>query len=258
MSCVPIGHIHSCFAEKNGTPRQGSICPASRATLELKLPGTLIPEHSVEGLEQYSHVWLLWQFHQNGPAAIRSKVSPPRLDGVRVGLFATRTPHRPNAIGLSAVKLERIDGCTLHLSGVDLIEGTPILDVKPYVPLADSLPPADVRVPYWLRPETAPVSDLEVEVTEEAREQIRALRGALSFFASEAEAEAAIQQVLRAEPRSVFWRHAHADEMYGFSIDQLNVICRFEGIRAIVTRVEHLALCDRAHLHKPTGDDRSH
>jgi tRNA-Thr(GGU) m(6)t(6)A37 methyltransferase TsaA len=238
----PIGHIRSCFAEKNGTPRQGSICPASRATIELKLPDSLNAVHALEGLEEFSHVWLLWQFHQNGPASIRSKVSPPRLDGERVGLYATRSPHRPNAIGLSAVRLERIEGTTLHLSGVDLIEGTPIFDIKPYVPIADSLPPGEVRVPYWLRPETAPVADLEVDISDEARAQICALERALTFFRSAAEAEDAIRQVLRADPRSVFWRHSHKDETYGFSIDQLNVVCRFDAGRAIVVRVEHLAL----------------
>jgi tRNA-Thr(GGU) m(6)t(6)A37 methyltransferase TsaA len=242
VSFSPIGHISSCFAEKNGTPRQGSICPASRATIELKLPDSLNAVHALEGLEEFSHVWLLWQFHQNGPASIRSKVSPPRLDGERVGLYATRSPHRPNAIGLSAVRLERIEGTTLHLSGVDLIEGTPIFDIKPYVPIADSLPPGEVRVPYWLRPETAPVADLEVDISDEARAQICALERALTFFRSAAEAEDAIRQVLRADPRSVFWRHSHKDETYGFSIDQLNVVCRFDAGRAIVVRVEHLAL----------------
>ncbi|KAJ1624508.1 TsaA-like domain-containing protein [Pavlovales sp. CCMP2436] len=256
VSITPIGHIRSCFAEKNGTPRQGSIAPSSRAVLELKLPSSLNPLHAVDGLEHFSHVWLLWHFHQNGPAAIRSKVSPPRLDGERVGLYATRSPHRPNAIGLSAVRLERIEGSTLYLSGVDLIDGTPIFDVKPYVPIADSLPLEQVRVPPWLRPETAPVSDLEVDITEAAREQIRGLEPALAFFRSAAEAEEAIKQVLRADPRSVFWRHQHADEMYGFSIDQLNVVCHFSDGRAHVTGVEHLALSDRAHSLKPTGDDR--
>lgn len=251
---TPIGHIRSCFAEKNGTPRQGSICPSSRASLELKLPATLNPLHAVEGLDQFSHVWLLWQFHQNGVAAIRSKVAPPRLDGERVGLYATRSPHRPNAIGLSAVRLERIEGSTLHLSGVDLVDGTPVFDVKPYVPIADSLPPADVSVPYWLRPETAPVADLEVEITEEARAQIRELEPALAFFRSAAEAEGAIRQVLRADPRSVFWRNSHGDELYGFSIDQLNVVCHFSQGCAHVTSVQHLALSDRSHsMAKPGG-----
>lgn len=256
MTYVPVGYIRSCFAEKNGTPRQGSVCPASRASLELKLPNNLNARHSLDGLETFSHVWLLWHFHQNGPASIRSKVAPPRLDGERVGLFATRSPHRPNAVGLSAVRLDRIEGSTLHLSGVDLIDGTPVLDVKPYVPLADSLPPAEVRVPWWLRPETAPVHDLEVVMEPGAREQLRALQAALNFFASADDAEEAIRQVLRADPRSVYWRHAHSDEQYGFSIDQLNVVCRFDdGGRAVVTSVQHLALSDRAHLQP--GDNRT-
>ena len=139
---------------------------------------------------------------------------------------------------------------------MDLIDGTPVFDVKPYVPIADSLALGEVSVPPWLRPDTAPVADLDVEMTESARAQLRELEPALAFFRSAAEAEGAIQQVLRADPRSVFWRHAHADEMYGFSIDQLNVVCHFRDGRAHVTSVQHLALSDRAHATLKSGDDR--
>lgn len=244
----PIGEIRSCFAEKNGTPRQGAVCPSSRASLTLKLPDHLNAQHALDGLAGFSHVWLLWHFHSNGNNTVHSKVRPPRLDGERVGVFATRSPHRPNPIGLSAVGLERVEGDTLHLTGVDLIDGTPVFDVKPYVPLADRIEADALRVPPWLRPETAPVHDLVVHVAPTARAQIDALTPSLAFFHTSDEVLDAITQVLRADPRSVYWRQARQECDYGFSIDQLNVLCRFSGGEVTVTHAQHLALCDRAHL----------
>lgn len=150
-SGVPIGEVRTCFIEKNGTPRQGCVCPSSTATLTLKLGAGLNAVHSLEGLSHFSHVWLLFIFDQNGNAAAKSKVHPPRLDGAKVGLFATRTPHRPNNIGLSLVRLQKVAGDTLHLSGVDLVDHTPILDVKPYVPFADGFAlPSPPSVAPWL------------------------------------------------------------------------------------------------------------
>lgn len=99
-----IGSLQTCFVEKNGTPRQGCVCPSSAAELKVVLPG-LNASHALEGLENFSHVWLLWIFHDNGNVATKSKIHPPRLDGAKVGLFSTRTPHRPNNIGLSLVEL---------------------------------------------------------------------------------------------------------------------------------------------------------
>ena len=99
-----IGTLQTCFVEKNGTPRQGCVCPSSAAELKVVLPG-LNASHALEGLENFSHIWLLWIFHDNGNVATKSKIHPPRLDGAKVGLFSTRTPHRPNNIGLSLVQL---------------------------------------------------------------------------------------------------------------------------------------------------------
>ncbi|XP_026060199.1 tRNA (adenine(37)-N6)-methyltransferase [Carassius auratus] len=138
IQTVPIGYISSCFAVKNGTPRQPTICSSSRASLKIEPSVFNNPEHSLVGLEQYSHIWIIFLFHKNGQMSYKAKVKPPRLNGQRVGVYSTRSPHRPNALGLTLAKLEGITGDTLHLSGVDIIAGTPVLDIKPYIPDYDS------------------------------------------------------------------------------------------------------------------------
>jgi|TARA_R100000049_G_C1928024_1_gene72207 tRNA (adenine37-N6)-methyltransferase len=135
-SVSPVGFVRSCFKEKFAIPRQPQLAPAARGVLELVAPFDQI--HALEGLEQVSHVWLLFLFHQALEAEPRLRVRPPRLGGNRmVGVFATRATHRPNGIGQSVVKLDRIEPGRLHLSGIDLLDGTPVLDIKPYVPYAD-------------------------------------------------------------------------------------------------------------------------
>ncbi|MBE0506486.1 MAG: tRNA (N6-threonylcarbamoyladenosine(37)-N6)-methyltransferase TrmO [Marinospirillum sp.] len=139
-----LGIIHSCYQEKFAVPRQPGLAPSARATLEL-LPPYNQPE-CVEGLEDFSHLWLTFLFHQNLEQGWKPRVRPPRLGGnQKIGVFASRSTFRPNGLGLSVVKLESIElqqGVKLHLSGVDLVDGTPIVDIKPYLPWADSLPDA--------------------------------------------------------------------------------------------------------------------
>lgn len=134
----PIGYMRSCFKEKFAIPRQPLLAPAARGVLELIPP--FDQAHALEGLEQVSHIWLLFLFHQALEVEPRLRVRPPRLGGNRmVGVFATRSTHRPNGIGQSVVRLERFEPGRLYLSGIDLLEGTPILDIKPYVPYVDSI-----------------------------------------------------------------------------------------------------------------------
>lgn len=134
----PIGYLESCFSAKNGTPRQPSICSHSRACLRIRKSIFNNPEHSLMGLEQFSHVWILFVFHKNGRLSCKAKVQPPRLNGVKTGVFSTRSPHRPNAIGLTLAKLEKVEGGAIYLSGIDMIHGTPVLDIKPYIADYDS------------------------------------------------------------------------------------------------------------------------
>ena len=142
----PIARIQSDFSEKFGIPRQSGLVEALRARV------VFAPEYRVReafrGLEGFTHIWLVWGFSQNVGAGWSPTVRPPRLGGnVRMGVFATRSPFRPNPIGLSCVELLAIDydapdGPALVVGGADLLDGTPIFDVKPYVPHADCRPQA--------------------------------------------------------------------------------------------------------------------
>lgn len=141
-----IGVVRSCFKEKFGIPRQSGLVSEARATLELEPPYNRC--EAVAALEGFSHIWVVFVFHGAMREQWRPTVRPPRLGGnQRVGVFASRSPYRPNPVGLSVVKLEKVecDGerCLLYLSGVDLLDGTPVLDIKPYLPYADALPDAD-------------------------------------------------------------------------------------------------------------------
>lgn len=150
----PIAHIHNDFITKFGIPRQSGLAPQVQSVILFE-PEYRAPE-ALRGLEGFSHIWLIWQFSRAVREEWSPTVRPPRLGGnVRMGVFATRSPFRPNAIGLSCVKLERIvlegkNGPELHVSGADLMDGTPILDVKPYLPYADCLTEATggFAVPY--------------------------------------------------------------------------------------------------------------
>lgn len=140
-----IGTIHSAYKEKYGIPRQPGLVSVQTATLEL-LPPYNRPE-SVKGLEAFSHIWVSFIFHGVEPGKWTPTVRPPRLGGnERMGVFATRSTHRPNPLGLSVVELVGIDSDSnsvkLHLRGADLLDGTPVIDIKPYVPYVDSIPQA--------------------------------------------------------------------------------------------------------------------
>lgn len=141
----PIGYLESCYRDKFGTPRQPGLSP--QAWSRLKIRADLQPEQALQGLEKFSHLWLIFVFHQNKVARYHAKVHPPRLGGESMGVFATRSPHRPNPLGLSLVELVRIEGDSLILAGADLVDGTPILDIKPYLPEVESKPHAQTG---WL------------------------------------------------------------------------------------------------------------
>lgn len=141
-----IAHIHTDFTDKFGIPRQSGLVPELQGVIRFE------PEYrsvdAVRGLEGFSHLWLIWQFSKAVRADWSPTVRPPRLGGnTRVGVFATRSPYRPNPIGLSCVQLTRVDltapdGPLIYVSGGDLLDGTPIFDIKPYLAYADSHPAA--------------------------------------------------------------------------------------------------------------------
>lgn len=134
----PIGVISTWFPSKRGTPRQTGVCG--------KVPGKLLlynsiftnPDHALEGLQDFSHMWVLFYFHRNDSTHVRAKVAPPRLNGTKTGVFSTRSPHRPCPIGLSLVKITTIENHTIYFEGVDMVDQSPVLDIKPYIPQYDS------------------------------------------------------------------------------------------------------------------------
>ncbi len=141
MQIEPVGVIESCFKEKFGIPRQPGLVEAACASLRLLPPYDRA--EAVRGLEGFSHVWLIFGFHATAAQGWRPTVRPPRLGGnARLGVFATRSTFRPNPLGLSVVRLLDIDtrrGVQLQLAGGDLLNGTPVYDIKPYLPYADAL-----------------------------------------------------------------------------------------------------------------------
>lgn len=186
LSLQAIAHIHTDFPSKFGVPRQSGLVSALKATIVFE-PDFRNPE-AFRGLEEYSHIWLIWQFSQVTSNGWSPTVRPPRLGGnTRMGVFATRSPFRPNRIGLSCVRLDKVEfhpanGPVLHVSGADLVDGTPIYDVKPYLPYTDSHPEAIGGFAAQTR-----FSTLEVVCPESLLEQIPSIQreGLLAVLAQD-------------------------------------------------------------------------
>jgi len=143
MEITPVAYYHGDFPEKFGIPRQSGVAEELSGYLEFEPP--FRDREALRGLEGFSDIWLIWEFSAAGERTFRPTVRPPRLGGnVRMGIWATRSPFRPNPLGLSAVKVERIDleNMRIHVRGADLMDGTPVYDIKPYIPYADSRPEA--------------------------------------------------------------------------------------------------------------------
>ena len=159
---TPIGVVRTPFPDRVSAPRQPYAAAGVKGTIEL-FPGRDF-EHALSDLEGWDRLWVIFCFHLNAPGVWRPKVLPPRSAGKRRGVFATRSPHRPNPIGLSVVRLESVEGLVLHVRDLDIIDGSPVLDLKPYVPYADAFPDARTG---WLEPlaatpgEAAPRRDPE-------------------------------------------------------------------------------------------------
>ncbi len=133
-----IGVVHSSYRERFATPRQATLDTAEPAQIHLN--AGLNFEQAVKDLEGFSHIWVIYWMHLN--QGWNPTVIPPRGPKIRRGLFSTRAPHRPNSMGLSAVRLKKVVGRVLHIEGHDMLDGTPVLDIKPYIPYADAMPDA--------------------------------------------------------------------------------------------------------------------
>lgn len=202
ISMDVIAVMHSDFPTKFGIPRQSGLAGALQSTIVFE-PAYRNPE-ALRGIEGFSHLWILWQFSQAVRQDWSPTVRPPRLGGnTRMGVFATRSPFRPNAIGLSCVKLLSVEhtqdmGTVLHIGGADLMDGTPILDIKPYIPYCDAHPEA-------MGGFTQDAGDylLEVDFPENLKQRLPA------------EKQEAIYQVLSHDPRPSYQKDS--DRVYGLS-----------------------------------------
>ncbi|MBR5420843.1 MAG: tRNA (N6-threonylcarbamoyladenosine(37)-N6)-methyltransferase TrmO [Lachnospiraceae bacterium] len=224
MQIEAIAHIHTSFPEKFGIPRQSGLVPEAEGRIVFA-PKYRQPD-ALRGIEEYSHLWLLWDFSENHKKDWAATVAPPRLGGrERRGVFATRSPFRPNPLGLSCVELKAVlseeEGPVLLVSGVDMLDGTPIYDIKPYLPYADAHPEARGGFTDALRGHV-----LSVEFPEE-------LRSGLSE-----KTYAALCGILSQDPRTAF---IHDEErIWGISYEGLNVRFTVDGDKLKVVELTPL------------------
>jgi tRNA-Thr(GGU) m(6)t(6)A37 methyltransferase TsaA len=223
VSMRAIAHVRSDFSSKFGVPRQSGLVPALEAEVVF-VPEFRNPD-ALRGLEGFSHLWLIWVFDRAARAQWSPTVRPPRLGGnARVGVFATRSPFRPNPVGLSVVELAGIEetadrGPVLHIRGADLMDGTPVLDIKPYLPYADCIPEAAggfAAVPA--------VETLEVDIPPELLERVPPER------------REALRGVLALDPRPRY--QEDPDRVYGFGFAGLEVRFSVAGKRLTVREIE--------------------
>ncbi|KPI97743.1 Nef-associated protein 1 [Papilio xuthus] len=159
---TPIGYIETPFENKRAVPRQPSVLSNAKGVINIDTNVFTNPEHAISGLEEFSHIWIIFHFHETGSTNVPAKVAPPRLGGERRGVLSTRSPHRPCPIGLSLVKISNIEGNKIHFEGIDMVNGTPVLDIKPYIPQYDCPTQHNIQLPYnqvTERPATEGVSD---------------------------------------------------------------------------------------------------
>lgn len=231
LTLTPVAVTRSCFRDKFGVPRQPGLTRHAWADLVIQPP--FDREDAFRGLETCSHLWLIFQFHEAVRADWRPVVRPPRLGGNRkMGVFASRSPFRPNSLGLSVVCNEglvrRGKELILRIRDHDLIDGTPILDIKPYLPFADALDDARIGWAGDDAPERLPV-----HFTEQAEAQLAALPGA-----DYPDLKALIADVTSYDPRPSFRRGRQDEERtYGANLYDLNVRFRFENDGVVIVSV---------------------
>jgi tRNA-Thr(GGU) m(6)t(6)A37 methyltransferase TsaA len=225
----PIGIVRSPFRERSAAPRQPALARDVRGTIELHSSAELLD--ALADLERWSHIWVVYWFHLN--AHYRPKVEAPRSRAKR-GVLSTRAPYRPNPIGLSAVALERVEGHVLHVRGIDMLDGTPVLDVKPYVPYTDAVGAAGSG---WLADEMPGAADpgprYAVRYSDVALTQLAFLRehAALDLTAD-------IERVLTAGPTPHAYRRIRkVEEGYELAVRAFRVDFTLDGREVLVERV---------------------
>ena len=227
-----IATIHSPYKEKFAVPRQPGLVPSAKAELEILPPYNDI--NAFNGLDDFSHLWLIFEFHKNITTTdTESKwsptVRPPRLGGnKRVGVFATRSPNRPNSIGLSLVEfhglIQRDGKLFLSLSNIDLVDGTPIVDIKPYIPYADAIPEAKAGFA-----QKSPELTLAVSFNEKAYLQLQALSEQYQDL------QQFIIEVLQQDPRPAYKKLKPDTKVYAMHLSDFNIKwqCTLETITVL-------------------------
>lgn len=215
LTLSPIGIIHTPYKEKFSVPRQPNLVQDGIGTIRLLAPYNQ-PE-AVRGLDQFSHLWLIFQFDKIPTGKWQPTVRPPRLGGnQRVGVFASRATHRPNPLGLSKVELKRIEinqgEVLLHLGSVDLVDGTPIFDIKPYIAYADSEPNANSGFA-----QQPPKAKLQVRFSPQAQAQLIKCGEKYPNF------QRFITEVLQQDPRPAYQQGKTSDRIYGMKLYEFNV-----------------------------------
>ncbi len=228
----PIGIVHSCYKEKFGIPRQSGLVKEAPATLEL-FP-EFAKEEAVRELDGFSHIWLIFLFHQQKKEGWIPMVRPPRLGGnKKVGVFASRAPVRPNPIGLSVVELDRIEADSgkvlLHLKGIDILDQTPILDIKPYIPYSDSIESAKGGFATG-----APETNIEVNFSVKAFSVLEKNKAEIPDL------ETIITQMLTNDPRPAYRpeKNTDKDKIYGAKLFHYDVRWKVDGTVATVIEIK--------------------
>jgi len=224
---TPVARVVSPYREKFGIPRQPGLVPAAKGYLQM-LPGFDDPR-AFEGLHGFSHLWVIFGFHQC-QGKWRSRVRPPRLGGNReLGVFATRSPFRPNNLGLSVLTfdgLQQLNGeLRLNVSGLDMQHGTPVYDIKPYVPYTDSVPNALGGFA-----SEQPVRKLDVAFSHQAENSLLA-------SSNPAQLRELISQSLALDPRPAYRQEQAVDRVYGMRLDDYDVRWRVQDGVAIVDEI---------------------
>lgn len=226
----PIGTLSSCFPEKFGIPRQPGLVTEARGRILIHPPYDR--EEAFRGIEGFSHLWLTFQFHLALRDTWQPTIRPPRLGGNRrIGVFASRSPFRPNNLGLSVVKFESLkredDDLILEVSGVDLVEGTPIIDIKPYLPYVDHV--GDAQAAWAERPDR---QLLPVAFSAEANETLQSLTQP-----PHPELKTLICQLLAQDPRPGYRRGVNEDKVYAMALYDLDIHFRVENGTVVVVTI---------------------
>ena len=239
----PLAIVESCFQQKFAIPRQSGLSPASREVIRFLPP--FDRAEGVQGLESSSHIWVQFVFHAVKPEFHKLSIRPPRLGGNQnMGVFATRSPYRPNRLGLSVVKLEQINlspRVELIVSGGDFLDGTPVVDIKPYIPYADRVEQAQhgfaQQPPQWIG----------VRFSEKASRQIQDCMEDDRNRERYAEIKQLIVEILRQDPRPAYqgddYQQHNPERMYGTRLWDFDLrwrYCRESGAEFIL--VEELKL----------------